>query len=99
MFTVNRLGLTPSLIRCLSSTNVIENPNGRFRALSRNVTHWQDGEMILRWAAVCYLEAEKGWRKVHGYHDMWIVHQALGWSTQDKCISSQTAVDADAKAA
>lgn len=99
LFTVNRLGLTPSLIRCLSSTNVIENPNGRFRALSRNVTHWQGGEMILRWAAVCYLEAEKGWRKVHGYHDMWIVRQALGWSTQDKCISSQTAVDADAKAA
>ena len=39
LFTVNRLGLTPSLMRCMSSTNVIENPNGRFRALSRNVTH------------------------------------------------------------
>jgi putative transposase len=99
MFTVNRLGLTPSLMRCLSSTNVIENPNGRFRALSRNVTHWKDGEMILRWSAVCYLEAEKGWRKVHGYHDMWILRQALGWPTNDNSISDQTAVDASAKAA
>jgi transposase-like protein len=99
LFTVNRLGLTPGLMRCLSSTNVIENPNGRFRALSRNVTHWQDGEMILRWAAVCYLEAEKGWRKVHGHHDIWILRQALGWSTQDKGISAQTTVDASAKAA
>jgi transposase-like protein len=99
LFTVNRLGLTPGLMRCLSSTNVIENPNGRFRALSRNVTHWQDGEMILRWAAVCYLEAEKGWRKVHGHHDIWILRQALGWQTQDKGISYQTTVDASARAA
>jgi putative transposase len=99
LFTVNRLGLTPSLMRCLSSTNVIENPNGRFRALSRNVTHWQDGEMILRWAAVCYLEAEKGWRKVHGHHDMWILRQALGWSSQDTSISDQTTVDVNTKAA
>lgn len=94
LFTVNGLGLTPSLIRCLSSTNLIENPNARFRALSRNVTRWQDGEMILRWAAVCYLEAEKGWRKVHGYHDMWILRQALGWPTHDMSISTQTDVDA-----
>jgi transposase-like protein len=94
LFTVNRLGLTPSLIRCLSSTNLIENPNARFRALSRNVTRWQDGEMILRWAAVCYLEAEKGWRKVHGYHDMWILRQALGWPTHDMSISTQADVDA-----
>jgi putative transposase len=99
LFTVNRLGLTPSLMRCLSSTNLIENPNGRFRALSRNVTHWSDGQMILRWAAVCYLEAEKGWRKVHGHHDLWILRQALGWSAQDMGISRQGAVDADAKAA
>jgi putative transposase len=99
LFTVNRLGLTPSLMRCMSSTNVIENPNGRFRALSRNVTHWQDGQMILRWAAVCYLEAEKGWRKVHGHHDMWILRQALGWSANPNSIYDQTPVDASAKAA
>jgi len=30
-FTVNRLKLTPALIRCLSSTNIIENPNGVVR--------------------------------------------------------------------
>jgi hypothetical protein len=30
-FTVNRLKLTPSLMRCLASTNVIENPNGAVR--------------------------------------------------------------------
>ena len=99
LFTVNWLGLTPSLMRCLSSTNLIENPNARFRALSRNVTRWQDGEMILRWAAVCYLEAEKGWRKVQGHHDMWILRQALSWPTHDIRISDQAAADADKEAA
>ncbi|GIX28144.1 MAG: hypothetical protein KatS3mg123_2025 [Burkholderiales bacterium] len=63
LFTVNRLGLTPRLLHCLASSNLIENPSGRQRAIARHVTRWRDGEMIMRWAALCYLEAEKGWRK------------------------------------
>lgn len=89
LFTVNALGLTPSLMRCLTSTNAIENPNGRFRVIARNVTRWRNGEMIERWAAVCYLEAEKGWRKVQGYHDLWMLRQALGWPLNDERIDLQ----------
>lgn len=89
LFTVNALGLTPSLMRCLTSTNAIENPNGRFRSIARNVTRWRDGEMIERWTAVCYLEAEKGWRKVQGYHDLWMLRQALGWPLNDERIDVQ----------
>lgn len=51
MFTVNALGLTPSLMRRLSSINVIENPNGRMRSLSRNVTalaRWRNGRALGR---------------------------------------------------
>ncbi len=86
LFTVNRLGLTPRLLRCLASTNLIENPNGRLRAIARNVTRWRDGEMIMRWAAVCYLEAEKGWRKIQGHRDLWILRQALGWPADAKRV-------------
>jgi putative transposase len=86
LFTVNALGLTPSLMRCLASTNVIENPNGRLRAIARNVTRWRDGEMIERWAAVCFLEAEKGWRKLQGHRDLWILRQALGWPVDEKRV-------------
>lgn len=32
----------------------------------------------------CFLQAEKGWRKVHGYHDLWMLHQALDWPLDDK---------------
>lgn len=35
-FTVNRLQLTPALIRCLASTNIIENPNGAARDRPRH---------------------------------------------------------------
>ena len=86
LFTVNRLGLTPRLLRCLASTNLIENPNGRLRAIAHNVTRWRDGEMIMRWAALCYLEAEKGWRKIQGHRDLWILRQALGWPADAKRV-------------
>lgn len=92
LFTVNALGLTPSLMRCLTSTNVIENPNGRVRAIARNVTRWRDAQMIERWAAVCFLQAEKGWRKVHGYHDLWMLRQALDWPLDDKRVDLQREV-------
>jgi putative transposase len=31
MFTINRLGLSPSLCRCLGSTNIIETPHSGVR--------------------------------------------------------------------
>jgi len=31
-FTVNRLKFIPELVRCLSTANIIENPNGAVRA-------------------------------------------------------------------
>ena len=37
-FTVNRLRLTPALIRCLSTTNIIENPNGAVPGNGQNMS-------------------------------------------------------------
>jgi transposase-like protein len=58
-FTVNKLGLSPSLMRGLGTTNIIESPNGGVRRRSGRVSRWRDGEMVLRWAAACFLDAEK----------------------------------------
>ena len=46
--------------------------------MSRNVTRWRNGGMIVRWPTVCELELEKGWTKVQGHQDIWSLHQALG---------------------
>ena len=35
MFTLNHLGLPPTLTRCLATTNIIESPNGGCKAKNR----------------------------------------------------------------
>jgi transposase-like protein len=78
MFTVNRLGLSPSLARCLVSTNVIESPHSGVRLRTRRVCRWRDGKMVLRWAAAALLMTEQSFRKIMGYRDLWMLRAALG---------------------
>jgi putative transposase len=77
-FTVNRLKLTDSLMRCLTTTNIIENPNGRVREVTRRVARYRDAQMALRWSATGFLEAEKRFRKLIGHKDLWMLEVALG---------------------
>jgi hypothetical protein len=37
----------------------------------------QDREMVLRWSATSALEAEKSFRKIIGYRDLWTLRAAL----------------------
>ncbi|WP_157269095.1 IS256 family transposase [Azohydromonas aeria] len=92
-FTVNALGLPPSLKRCLCTTNIIENPNGIVRRTSRRVTRYRDADMVLRWTAAGFLEAQKSFRKIQGVKDLWILKAAL-----DRGIE-QARVDEPMKAA
>jgi hypothetical protein len=59
MLTVCRLGILPSLARCLATTSVIESPHSGVRLRTRRVCHWRNGQMVLRWAAAALLETEK----------------------------------------
>lgn len=77
MFTVAKLGVSPSLTRCLVSTNIIESPIGTIQYPMGRVTHWQGGEMVARWAASAFLAAEKRFRKILGYRDLWQLEAAL----------------------
>lgn len=72
---VNRLGLTASLLKCLTTTNIIEDPNGTVR-LTPHVSRSQDGAMVLRWAAYSFLKAEKKFRRVNGYRELWMLQSA-----------------------
>jgi len=77
MFTVNRLSLPTSLRKCLVSTNIIESPNSGVRMRTRRVTNWQDAKMVKRWVASSFLAAEKGFRRIIGYRDLWMLKAAL----------------------
>ncbi len=77
MFTVNRLGLSPSLSRCLVSTNVIESPHSGVRLRTRRICRWRDGKMVLRWAAAALLMTEQNFRRIMGYRDLWMLKATL----------------------
>ena len=77
MFTVNRMGLSKGLCRCLTTTNLIESPNSGVRARTGRVTRWQDGAMVLRWAATAFLDTEKSFRRIMGYQDLWQLNAYL----------------------
>ena len=86
MFTVNRLGLSPSLSRCLVSTNVIESPHSGVRLRTRKICRWRDGKMVLRWAAAALLMTEQNFRRIMGYRDLWMLKVALD---QNKVLVQQ----------
>ena len=60
-----------------NTTNIIENPNGTVRRQTRRVCRWQDGAMVLRWAASAFLNAEKKFHRVSGYRELWMLENAL----------------------
>lgn len=68
--TVTRLGLPPSLLRTLQSTNTIESAFSAARTSMRNVKRWRDGKMIQRWTAAGMEVAQKQFRRVNGYRDI-----------------------------
>jgi putative transposase len=88
-FTINRLGLSPSLMRGLGTTNIIESPNGGVRRRSGRVSRWRDGQMVLRWAAAAFLDAERNFRRIMGHREMWILEASLSdrksEATIEKC--------------
>ncbi|MCH9046700.1 MAG: hypothetical protein IIA40_11400 [SAR324 cluster bacterium] len=82
-FTINRLDLSPSLRRCLGTTNIIENPHSGVRMRTRRVSRWRNGKMVLRWAASAFLATEKNFRRIQGYRDLWMLKAALESYTND----------------
>jgi transposase-like protein len=68
--TVTRLGIRGPLKRTLESTNPCESMIECVRRSSRNVKHWQSGDMALRWTAAGMLEAERQFRRVIGHGDL-----------------------------
>lgn len=68
--TVQALGLDGTLARVLRTTNAIENVMGAVQRFTRNVKRWRGGQMIVRWVGAAILDAQKGFRRVHGYRDI-----------------------------
>ena len=77
LFTASELGLPPALRRCLGTTNVIDNAHTGMCLHTCRVTRWRDGSMAVRRAAAPFMEAEKKYRKIMGYRDLWTLKAHL----------------------
>lgn len=77
MFTVATLGVSGSLARSLSNTNIIESPNSVVRRHSQRVTNYKNADMALRWTVMGFLESEKGMRRIKGYAQIPALIRAL----------------------
>jgi putative transposase len=77
-FTINRLGVPPSLHRCLATTNLIESPQSGVRMRTRRVCRWRNATMIRRWVAASFLATEKNFRRIMGWNDLWQLEAILG---------------------
>ena len=75
--TLQGLGTEGTLYRKLRSTNAIENLNSGIATYSRNVKRWQGGSMVVRWVGAAIVEADKKFRRVHGWRDIKKLVRAL----------------------
>jgi transposase-like protein len=89
LFTVNRLGLTGALRRCLGTTNLIDNGHSAARGRMRRVKNWQSGAMALRWTAAAFEAASKGFRRIMGYKDLWMLKAVLDERDRDQKLAGQ----------
>jgi transposase-like protein len=91
LFTINRLGLPGTLRRCLGTTNVIDSTHSGVRQRTRRVTHWKDGQMALRWAAAAFVETEKGYRRIMGYRQLWMLKAHLDEPVDQEDVAEERA--------
>ena len=77
LFTVNAMNLPAKLMRCVSTTNVIESANWGARQRIGRVRNWQSGSMALRWSSCAFEAASKQFRKVFGHQQLWMLKAHL----------------------
>jgi len=87
--TVIRLGLPPTLMRTMHSTNPIESMLSICRTHAANVKRWQGGQMTLRWCAAGMLEAAKQFRRVNGHLHLPALRAALEREIRAEEISQE----------
>ena len=79
LLAVHALGLPNTLHVSLLSTNCIENPFRNVRAKLRRVCRWRSNTpMAERWMADALLQAEAGFHRIKGCHELARLAEALG---------------------
>lgn len=89
MFTISRMGLPPKLMRCLGTTNLIDSTHSGVRQRTRRVSNWQDGSMALRWASAAFEATARGFRKIMGCQQLWMLKAHLDESADQQEVGGK----------
>ncbi len=87
--TIHNLGIPESLRQSLRSTNSIESCFSMTKKFCRNVKHWKNANMAMRWAGAMLQESQKRFRRLKGHRSMSVLLTALRAEKVDSI--SQTA--------
>jgi transposase-like protein len=77
LFTINRMGLPDKLMRCVSTTNIIESAHWGVRQRVGRITNWETETMALRWSSCAFEAASRQHRKVMGHQQLWMLKAHL----------------------
>jgi putative transposase len=77
MFTINAMNLPDKLMRCVSTTNIIESAHWGARQRVGRVRNWQSESMALRWSSCAFEAASRQFRKVMGHQQLWMLKAHL----------------------
>lgn len=77
LFTINAMNLPGKLMRCVSTTNIIESAHWGARQRLGRVTKWESESMALRWSSCAFEAASKQFRKVMGHQQLWMLKAHL----------------------
>jgi putative transposase len=84
LLTVHKLKLSGLHKKLLGSTNMIESCLSIVYDLCRNVKHWRNENMAVRWAGSVLLEAEKRFYRMKGHRELPMLVEALQRNVDSK---------------
>jgi putative transposase len=84
LLTVHKLKLSGLHKKLLGSTNMIESCLSIVDDLCRNVKHWRNENMAVRWAGSVLLEAEKRFYRMKGHRELPMLVEALQQNVDSK---------------
>ena len=88
----NVASAAPEIRKAIYTTNVIESPQSGVRMRTRRVTRWRDGAMALRWTSAAMLAAEKRFRRIMGYRQLWMLKAYLDEEESAATVAAGTKV-------
>jgi transposase-like protein len=92
LFTINAMNLPDKLLRCVSTTNIIESAHWGARQRVGRVRKWESESMALRWSSCAFEAASKQFRKVMGHQQLWMLKAHLDASRKEAKLAEEKRV-------